>query len=151
MLMPLLKLTVWAALWMGVLSAWVRWARWCWIGGGVCLAAHVALSFHEVHGWSHDAAVVATAKQVEAVTGMRSGSGLWANYVFLAGWAFVAWRWDRIGLVGRRVWWGVLLFMGVNAAVVFVSGPARWVGVLWTVVAVVSAWRCVRKGEAPVA
>jgi hypothetical protein len=151
MLPLLLKSTIWAALWLAVLSAWVRWSRWCWIGGGVCLAAHVALAFHGVHGWSHEAAVEATALQVEAVTGVRSGAGIWMNHLFLAAWVWVAWRWDRLGLPGRRIWWGVLLFMGVNGGVVFVEGAARWIGIGWGMAAGVSAGRSLGwiRGPAP--
>ncbi len=144
MLPLLLESTIWAALWLAVLSAWVRWSRSCWIGGGVCLAAHVALAFHGVHGWSHEAAVEATAQQVEAVTGIRSGFGIWVNYLFLMAWAGVAWRWDRLGSRGRRIWWGILLFMGVNGGVVFVEGVGRWIGVVWTMAAGVSAYRSLR-------
>jgi len=86
----LLKASIWAALGFGVLSAWVRRDRECWILGGVCLWVHAALAFHGVHDWSHAAAVEATAAQVAAVTGWRSGGGLWVNYAFLLTWAGVA-------------------------------------------------------------
>ena len=139
--MLLLKLCAWASMWIGAVSAWTSRPRLFLIAGGIALAAHVGLSFARVHGWSHSAAMEATALQVEAVSGFRSGGGLWFNYLFLAHWAWVAWRWDHLGRFGRRVWWGGFLFMGFNAAVVFVPVPARWLGVAWTAFAVASALR----------
>lgn len=142
--MLLLKPCAWAALWIGAASAWGPRPRLFWLAGGILLAVHVGLSFGLVHGWSHDAAMEATARQVEAVTGFRSGGGLWVNYLFLALWAGVAWRWETLGQLGRRAWWAGFLFMGVNAAVVFVPGPARWLGLAWTVFAGASAIRACR-------
>lgn len=145
--MLLLKGFAWAALWIGAASAWARRPCHFWIAGGLCLAVHVGLSFGLVYDWSHAAALRATALQVEAVTGFRSGGGLWFNDLFLALWIWVAWRWESMGRRGRGVWWSGFLFMGFNAAVVFVSGPARWMGLAWTLFAGVSAVRDLRRRD----
>lgn len=147
----LLKATILAALWFGVLSAWVRRDRECWIVGGVCLWVHAALAFHAMHGWSHAAAAEATAAQVAAVTGWRSGAGLWVNYAFLLTWAGVAWWWNQIGRTGRLVWWAVFLFLGFNGAVVFAPTGSRWLGILWTPAAGAGVLRLIRASSAPTA
>jgi len=143
--MLLLKLLAWAALWIGALSAWVWRPRLFWIAGGVCLLVHAILAFAQVHGWSHAAAVEATAIQVESVTGIRSGVGLGFNYLFLALWISVALRWETLDRRVRMAWWLGFLFMGFNAAVVFVPPSARWGGVVWTVFAAASAVRDLRR------
>ena len=147
----LLKASIWAALGFGVLSAWVRRDRECWILGGVCLWVHAALAFHAVHEWSHAAAVEATAAQVAAVTGWRSGGGLWVNYAFLFTWAGIAWRWNRLGRTGRLVWWSLVLFLGFNGAVVFAPTGSRWVGILWTLAAGAAVLRLIRASNVPTA
>lgn len=126
----------WAALWLGVASAWVPAPAWAWRAGAILMLAHVLHAFGSVHGWSHDAAVEATARQVEAVTGWRLGAGVWANHAFLATWWVVAVSWPGLGAGWRRAWWALFVFMGFNAAVVFVAGPARWLGWAWAAGAV---------------
>ena len=145
----LLKASIWAALGFGVLSAWVRRDRECWILGGVCLWVHAALAFHAVHDWSHAAAVEATAAQVAAVTGWRSGGGLWVNYAFLFTWTGIAWRWNRLGRTGRLVWWSLVLFLGFNGAVVFAPTGSRWLGILWTLAAGGAVLRLSRASSVP--
>lgn len=147
----LLKASIWAALGFGVLSAWVRRERLCWIVGGVCLWVHAALAFQVAHGWSHAAAEEATAAQVASVTGWRSGGGLWVNYGFLIAWAWVAWRWNQLGRTGRLVWWAVVLFLGFNGAVVFAPAGSRWLGILWTLAAVAGVIRLIRASSGPTA
>ena len=110
-----------------------------WRCGGVACVAHVAAAFQFVHGWSHDAAWAATAAQVRSVTGWESGTGLWVNYAFTAGWVGVAVAWDRLPVWSRRVWEWVFAFMAFNGAVVFASGPARMAGWLLTG-ATLGAW-----------
>lgn len=136
-----MRWSIWVALWLGAASAWIRPARAAWITGAGFLGLHVVLAFHLVHQWSHAAAVEATARQVESVVGFRSGEGLWINHLFLAGWTWVAWRWDALGQRARRLWWACFLFMGFNGAVVFVSGPARGFGIAWFLFSLVSAGR----------
>lgn len=140
----LLKASIWAALGFAVLSVWVRRDRACWILGALCLWVHAFIAFQAVHGWSHAAAEAATASQVAAVTGWHSGGGLWVNYAFLVAWAWVAWRWNRWKRHLRLGWWAVVLFLGFNGAVVFAPPGSRWIGILWTVAALVAVRRAVR-------
>lgn len=113
------------------------------------MIAHVAWAFAKVHGWSHAAAVEATARQVEAVTGWGSGGGVWANYAFVLAWIAISGFWTRMNTPCRRAWWAVFFFMGFNGAVVFVHGPARWLGMVWAVVATVSFARGWTAGALP--
>lgn len=131
-----LKGLAWAGLWLGAASAWVPAPAWVWRAGVLLMTAHVVHAFGSVHGWSHEAAVEATARQVESVTGWRFGAGVWANHGWVALWWWVAMRWPRLTAGWRRAWWASFLFMGFNAAVVFVPGPARWLGWAWTAAAV---------------
>jgi hypothetical protein len=92
-------------------------------------------SFHWRHGWSHADAVQHTARQTAELTGWNWGGGIYLNYVFAAMWcweAAAAWLWPAaLERRPRTVEWsfrGFYLFMIFNAAVVFVPGPARWLG-----------------------
>lgn len=139
-----MKVLAWLALGLGAGSAWMPSSAWAWRAGWALMTAHVLVAFGDVHGWSHSAAWDATARQVEAVTGWRSGSGLWANYAFLLTWLGVAVAWPRLGLGWRRAWGGLFLFMGFHASVVFVAWPMRWLGLAWTALAVAGmarAWK----------
>lgn len=130
-----MKSLAWLALGLGAASPWFTQPALAWRLAGMSLVAHVAWAFAAVHGWSHAAAVEATAREVEAVTGWRSGGGVWANYVFVLAWLAASWAWPRLKTPWRRLWWAAFLFMGFNGAVVFVHGPARWLGMAWSVVA----------------
>ena len=126
-----------------------RVARVLWSAGALAYLAHVGAAFHFVHGWSHHAAVVETARQTRELFGMDTGVGIWFNYLFTAVWsADVAWWWlDPNGYIRRPgpVSAGVhvfLAFMFFNGAVVFAHGPSRWFGLAATVLVPVSwLWR----------
>jgi hypothetical protein len=109
-------------------------ARGLWSAGGGLLLAHFASAFHLRHHWSHAAAVADTARQMRDLTGLEWGGGVWFNYAFTLLWAadVIAWwgwtsPWQRATnwLLFTRLFF---LFMWLNAAFVFVRGPARWVG-----------------------
>ena len=136
-----MKPLAWLALWLGAASPWFRQPALAWRMGGLAMIAHVAWAFAEIHGWSHASAVRATARQVEAVIGRKSGGGIWANYVFVVAWIAASGSWPRLGAPWRRLWWAVFLFMGFNGAVIFVHGTARWLGIAWTTVAIVALVR----------
>ena len=111
------------------------WAgRWVWTCGGIIFLFHVAAAFHLAHGWSHNLAYAATARQTREATGLDWGGGLYANYAFALVWLFdVAWWWIAPESYSKRnqaLNWainGFLAFMAFNASVVFVHGAARWV------------------------
>jgi hypothetical protein len=114
--------------------------------GIVLLIAHMALALAARHGWSHDAAVRHTAAQTAAVYGLEWGGGFYLNYVFAALWAWDAWR-RRRGVAlpagSRSALRAFYLAFIVNAAVVFVPAPRRWLGVV-VVAALVWLWRPAR-------
>jgi hypothetical protein len=126
-----------------------RLARLLWSAGLLAYLAHVVTAFQFVHGWSHQAAVVETARQTRELFGLETGVGIWFNYLFTAVWgADVAWWWLNPDSYARRavpVSAGVhafLAFMFFNGAVVFAAGPSRWIGLAATVVVPVEwVWR----------
>lgn len=146
--------TIWTALFLYAAGEYGRtrrparrWARQIWLLGAACYLAHVAAAFGTHHGWSHSAAYDYTAAQTDALVGVATGAGLWVNYVFSLLW------------IGEGLWWqlfpdsharrapawthavrGAFLFMIVNGAVVFVSGPRRLLGIA-VVAALVWIWR----------
>ena len=108
---------------------------------------HVLLAFGLHYDWSHATAYAETATQTEALTGWRWGGGLYLNYLFSAVWGVELgwWRWaperyERRAHGAELAMRAFFLFMIVNGAVVFVSGPQRWLGVAIVGVLLV-AWR----------
>lgn len=121
-------------------------ARALWTLGAVLYLAHVLFAFAVHHDWNHAAAYDYTAQVTEDFTGTRSGAGIFINYAFTALWLWeTAWWWLRATSYasrGRGYTWtvrGLFLFMIVNGAVIFVTGPMRWVGVT-LVATLVWAW-----------
>jgi len=122
--------------------------RALWTAGMLVYLAHVAAAFQFVHAWSHDAAVVETARQTRAVFGVDTGVGIWFNYVFTAVWvADAGWWWldedgyhRRPGAVSGAVH-AFMAFMFVNGAVVFATGPSRWIGLTATALLPFWWWR----------
>ncbi len=121
--------------------------RWLFSVGCSLYLAHVVLAFDVHYGWSHAIAYAETAIQTEAFTGLRWGWGIYVSYLFSAIWVGeTAWWWlapegyhtrvHRLDLAMRAFF----LFMILNGAVVFVSGPQRLLGVAIVVVLLV-AWR----------
>ena len=127
---------------------------WAWpafAAGAILCAIHVTLAMWLAHGWSHAAAVAATARQTNAVYGLDWGGGVFANYAFVAVWAFDAWRWraHRGGTGAGRLTWAIRVFflvMIVNGAVIFVAGPRRILGAA-LVAALLWIWRPHRRSE----
>ncbi len=108
-----------------------RLARSLWIIGAVLFTLHVVAAFGLVHDWSHARAWVATAEQTEDAIGVRSGAGLYANYLFGLVWIVDAVVWRRSDPLWAyrspiRYWTiqSFFAFMVFNATVVF--GPPWW-------------------------
>jgi hypothetical protein len=159
--MPGLELLVRASAWLSLLawagSEWTAaaarargggWgiARGLSTAGLVAMAGHSALAFHLRYAWSQEAALRDAARQVQAVTGLDFGEGLFVNYAFLLVWAAeAAWWWCAAQSYRTRpaaLDWtvrGFFLFMFVNGAVVFAHGPVRVAGLLAALV-VAAAW-----------
>jgi hypothetical protein len=125
-------------------------ARWAWPASatGVTIAiAHVIIAMGARHGWSHDAALAATARQTRAVYGVDWGGGLFVNYAFVSVWIVELWLWRRApaGHVSRpdAVTWlvrGFFFVVIVNAAIVFAGGLRRIAGAIIVLSLVVSWW-----------
>lgn len=119
-------------------------ARMTWTLGCLCYMAHVGLAFQIHHGWSHKAATLSTMEQTQSTTGIRTGVGIYVNYFFTLVWVFDASNWWIAGVkryaARRRITTALLhgffLFMIFNGAIVFATGPARYLGiaVIFTVV-----------------
>jgi len=116
-----------------------RWAWWTYAAGAILCVIHIAIAMGVAHGWSHDAAIAATARQTKAVYGFGWGGGVYVNYAFVAVWLADAWRWRRQAFLHPRdpdaMTWATRIFFLIiilNAAVVFASPVRRLGGVLLT-------------------
>ena len=110
-------------------------ARMLFLFGALICAAHIVLAMSQVHGWSHAAAVDATARQTAQVYGVRWGGGVYVNYAFVAVWlADAIARLTSPASVARRspaLRWVMRVFYFVviaNAAVIFARPERRWMG-----------------------
>src|SRR5438270_391545 len=103
-------------------------SRLAWSAACLAYLVHVAAAFQYAHGWSHAAAY----RHVESVSG--HGDGIFVSYLFTAVWsADVLWWWLRPGGYVRRparVGWaihGFMVFVILNATIVFEAGRTRWI------------------------
>jgi len=144
----LTRLTIWLALCAYAIGAgtlllarrrarWLAGARLAWTLGCALFFAHVASAFTYYHHWSHMAAYRETAQRTGELTGLRWGGGIYLNYLLALGWlADVGWWWLAPEPFARRsprlsaIWHGFFFFMVFNGAVVFGTGPVRWLGVV---------------------
>ena len=158
--------SVWLAL-LGLLAGEVGAARrrttgvepwWAWpasMAGCLALCAHMLLAMASRHQWSHQAALLDTARQTADVYGVAWGGGLYVNYAFAGLWVawLVFWKaspdrfWDRPG------WqlWSARAFVFVivlNAAVVFAAPQRRLAGAAVTL-ALPAAWWLGSIGKTP--
>ncbi|MEM7147288.1 MAG: hypothetical protein AAF591_19385 [Verrucomicrobiota bacterium] len=144
----IMRTTIWVALVGYVIGesgrlAWRKgqashWRGYRWVSTVACAfyILHVAFAFDEIHQWSHAEAYRFTAAQTKAMFGLNWGGGLFVNYLFAAVWLteLAAW-WLRPSQYQQRRRWldaSVRVFFAfiiLNGAVVFVSGPTRWIGV----------------------
>ena len=147
-----LYLTIWISLVLFAIAESWRAGRqhpWAWrafAAGLLLCVVHIVIAFAYTHGWSHSAAVAATASQTRAVYGLDWGGGIFVNYVFVAVWAADAWLWRRA--LQRRVppstmlHWPLRIFYGIvvlNAAVIFAAGFRRALG-LALIVSLLYVW-----------
>lgn len=106
----------------------LRMIRWYWTLGLISYLVHVAVAFHYFHQWSHRVAVEYT----QRTSGF--GSGIYASYLFSLVWlADVLMAWMSPQKYANRSQFQTnavhlfLLFMVFNGAIVFASGPTRWI------------------------
>ena len=97
-----------------------------WLTGFLLFSLHVCLSFHFVHHWAHSDAWNRTATETENLIGIRSGDGIWANYLMLALWGMDLLRLYKAkrigGIPSLSVDRAIAFFFGfmfINATVVF--------------------------------
>ena len=122
---------------MGRSIASNRRARASWTAGITLALVHVFLAFDLVYDWDHGAAVEATVRQAADRFGAGWRGGIYVNYVFLTLWlADVVWWWLAPESRAARprsleaARFASFLFMFLNGAVVFASGPGRIIGML---------------------
>ena len=113
-------------------------ARWLWTFGCFLYLSHVVLAFEYFHHWSHQTAFTKTATDTEAVIGVKTGFGIYVNYLFTAVWSLDALYWWIAGntrYASRSFqisFWihAFFMFMILNGAIIFVSGNVRIIGVV---------------------
>ncbi|QEF97933.1 hypothetical protein Mal15_19790 [Stieleria maiorica] len=103
-----------------------------WLFGSVMITLHILASYGLAYGWSHAAAIAATAKESERVTGIRAGWGVYVNLAFAAIWmgysTAMAIRGRRWQGIDRAVFWFTAAIV-LSATVIFETGPVRWLSV----------------------
>jgi hypothetical protein len=122
---------------------------WAWpVSACGCAIAivHIGIAMGAVHGWSHSAAVAATARQTSAVFGLNFGGGVYFNYAFVLLWAIEVWIWrrspERYTVRSPVVTWLLRAFYLViiaNAAIVFAGAWRRAAGGL-VVASLIASW-----------
>jgi hypothetical protein len=129
-----------------------RFGRLAWTAGCVFAWAHLAAAFHGMHGWSHAHAAEATSRRTAELMGWSFGGEIYFNYAFVAVWTGdVAWRWlarqsyaERAAMISLTVH-GFLLFIVVNATIVFEQGVVRVAAVVaLALLAAVALYRFLR-------
>lgn len=113
-----------------------------WWTGCLFYLAHMILSFHAFHDWSHDLAVEFTADETARLFGIRRGEGVWVNYFFAVVWAVDCVRILRSRRhqvpTSRSIDTAISLFFAVmmfSATVIF--GPSVYT---WILIPVSALW-----------
>ena len=119
-------------------------AKSAWLIGSLLSLLHGLATMAYYHQFQHALAYQDTAQQTEQAIGVAVGIGIWLNYLFI-----IVWILDALWMNGlakgyfsrlRAFNWmiyGFLGFIAFNGAIVFESGPVRWVGILAILVLVV--------------
>jgi len=131
-----------------------RIARLIWTLGCIIFLAHVAAAFHFYHHWSHADALEATRAESLEVANFNSGLGLWLNYLFTLLWLLETIAWwrsnDQYLARPRRshlIVHGFMLFMIVNATVIFETGSVRGFGLAGCLGVVIAALANLRRDK----
>lgn len=111
---------------------WQTLYMFAWLIGSVMITLHILASYGIAHGWSHAAAIEATADESEQVTGIRAGWGVYVNFAFAAIWmgysAAMATRGRRWPTLDQVVFWFTAAIV-FSATIVFETGIVRWLSV----------------------
>jgi hypothetical protein len=108
-----------------------KWIRLTWSLAWIAFLIHVVVAFNDYHHWRHADAIAHT-REVSGI-----GSGIYVSYFFTVVWGMdVIWWCLRPSSYGCRAGWlgwcvhGFLAFIALNGAVIYETGPVRWVGSL---------------------
>lgn len=126
--------------------------RCLWTLAWAAYVFHFLAAFHFQHHWSHSSAFEHT-RQRGGV-----GEGIYVNHVFTLLWTVdVLWWWSFPGSHANRppwigwLWHGFMIFMIINATIIFEEGPVRWWGtglmVILLTLLVLRYWRSSGKNE----
>jgi hypothetical protein len=120
-------------------------ARIFWTFGAIALVAHVICAYQFFHHWSHASALQETARQTFEVYGFHWSGGIYINFLLMAAWcADAIWWWRGLETYRSRseiisgIWHFFLLFIFFNATVIFAGGLLRWIGIVITLVILIS-------------
>ena len=112
-----------------------------WTVGCAACWAHIVSAIAAFHQWSHARAIEFTAEETYRVTGIRNGSGIWFNYLFVLLWTLDCYRRlrDRLRLKppnspGSTSVNVFFLFIMFFATVVFGPEPYRYAFVLLSLI-----------------
>lgn len=128
------------------------WWNSIWTLGFVLFVGHVVAAYHFEHHWSHQAAVIDTAKQTRELIGVEFGGGVYFNYLFLVLWGVdvvVSWFEPNLSYLRalRVLWISYLLFIAFNGVVVFKSGWLRALGLVATAGLVAVYWVYLKRSQ----
>jgi len=120
--------------------------RTIWTIGCFSLALHFVTAFNFYHDWSQVSAYEETARQTDEYVGLNWGGGLYINYAILSIWLIDLAAWWRQGADSYRrqfwklrvVWHSLLIFIIINALIVFKGGIVRWLGVVYCLILLVT-------------
>ncbi len=102
--------------------------RRIWLVGACLMIVHILAAYGVVHGWSHQAALEATAQESEVVTGIRAPWGVYVNLLFASLWLCYSLAMEvtgrRVRILDSVVFW-FLAIVVFSATVVFERGAIR--------------------------
>lgn len=88
------------------------WRKRLNIAGLLTLAVHILLAFWLNHHFSHTAAEEHVANRTEAFLGVRSGLGIYANWLVLAVWSYQAFS-TRRHVIAELFLWAMFVFASI--------------------------------------
>ena len=121
--------------------------RLVWTVGCVFYLSHVVSAFQFYHDWSHQAAVLETARQTKEVVGQAVGDGIYMTYLFTLLWVLDAGWWWLNGNTGyfrrsKKISLSIhffLFFIVFNGTIVFEGGLLRLLSLL-AIIGLVVVW-----------
>lgn len=107
-----------------------------WFIGSLFSLIHTILAMTFAHKGSLAAAEAETARQTSELLGVAVGWGVYFNFVFVVAWLVDAiWGFVWPASYRQRSRWislsvhGYLVFIAINGAIVFATGPVRYFGI----------------------